>query len=504
MPVINGVYLKDFPALPASVADANIIPIAESGNEVAYRTTVGGIVTNARVIGKVLTGLSVTGGAVVATDTILEAFGKVQNQINEKQNAITLTTTGTSGAATLVGSTLNIPNYADGGLLSLSAIGSSPNANGGTIAGTVLNLEPASASFGGVVTTGTQTFAGNKTFTGTISGTSANFSASATNPLATTNTGGRELFNLNTTLDGGFFTFRSSGTARGYIGNGAGIISGASESSFGIRSESDLVLLSGGANIRATITSNGNVLVGTTTDEGYKLDVNGTGYFSGNLQINNGSATYLYGQTTSSFVRLDNSIGAQIGYSNYSVIVDSEGVKSVTNGSERMRITSGGDVLVGTTSTDVNTAGGQIRAIGLGIFVRSAGSCLQLNRLTNDGTIASFRTSDIERGSISIVGTTTNYNTSSDYRLKEDLKDFNSLAIIEKIKIYDFKWKDSDKRAIGVMAHELQDILPYAVFGEKDAVNENNNAQMQGVDYSKIVPILVKAIQELNQKLESK
>jgi hypothetical protein len=111
MPVINGVYLKDFTALPGSVADANIIPIAISGDNIAYRTTVSGIVTDARVTSKLLTGLSITGSAILATDTILQAFGKVQNQLNGKQGTITLTTTGSSGAATLIGSTLNIPNY---------------------------------------------------------------------------------------------------------------------------------------------------------------------------------------------------------------------------------------------------------------------------------------------------------------------------------------------------------------------------------------------------------
>jgi hypothetical protein len=61
----------------------------------------------------------------------------------------------------LVSNTLNIPNYADGGVLSLSAIGGTANANAATITGTVLNLQPADASFGGVVTTGAQTFAGS-------------------------------------------------------------------------------------------------------------------------------------------------------------------------------------------------------------------------------------------------------------------------------------------------------------------------------------------------------
>ena len=111
MPVINGVYLKDFTALPGAVADANIIPIAITGNQIAYRTTVAGIVTDARVTSKLLTGLSVTGGAISATDSILTAFGKVQSQINGKQGTVTLTTTGTSGAATFVSNTLNIPNY---------------------------------------------------------------------------------------------------------------------------------------------------------------------------------------------------------------------------------------------------------------------------------------------------------------------------------------------------------------------------------------------------------
>ena len=91
MPVINGVYLKDFPALPSSVADANIIPIAISGNQIAYRTTVAGIVTDARVTSKLLTGLSVTGSTILATDTILQAFGKVQNQLNGKVSSVGLT-----------------------------------------------------------------------------------------------------------------------------------------------------------------------------------------------------------------------------------------------------------------------------------------------------------------------------------------------------------------------------------------------------------------------------
>jgi hypothetical protein len=217
MPVINGVYLKDFTALPGAVADADIIPIAITGDNVAYRTTVAGIVTDARITAKLLTGLSVTGGAVIAADTILEAFGKVQNQINNKQDTITLTTTGTSGAATFVSNTLNIPNYADGGVLSLSAIGGTANANAATITGTVLNLQPADASFGGVVTTGTQTFAGDKTFTDVIKPNASTglviFSNLVTTNLiyqAFQNTGGQMKFGISSSAGSAIFSNESA------------------------------------------------------------------------------------------------------------------------------------------------------------------------------------------------------------------------------------------------------------------------------------------------------
>jgi len=84
----------------------------------------------------------------------------------------------------------------------------------------------------------------------------------------------------------------------------------------------------------------------------------------------------------------------------------------------------------------------------------------------------------------------------SDYRLKEDLNSFNGLDLISKINVYDYKWKDQDKRSFGVMAHELQEVIPQAAFGEKDGLT------MQGVDYSTLVPILIKSIQEQQTQIE--
>ena len=91
--------------------------------------------------------------------------------------------------------------------------------------------------------------------------------------------------------------------------------------------------------------------------------------------------------------------------------------------------------------------------------------------------------------------TAVNYNTGSDYRLKEDYKDFNALDLTSKIKVYDFKWKNVNDRSYGVIAHELNEIVPSVVSGDKDG------EEMQSVDYSKLVPVLIKSIQELEARL---
>lgn len=116
-----------------------------------------------------------------------------------------------------------------------------------------------------------------------------------------------------------------------------------------------------------------------------------------------------------------------------------------------------------------------------------------------EAKILSIRTDDNSIRAVAAMHATA-FNTTSDYRLKEDFKTFNGLDLIDNINVYDFKWKDKDgitgKRSYGVKAHELKDVLDYAVYGEKDG------EEMQGVDYSKLVPLLVKSIQELKAEIE--
>jgi hypothetical protein len=172
----------------------------------------------------------------------------------------------------------------------------------------------------------------------------------------------------------------------------------------------------------------------------------------------------------------------------------SDNLLFVTGTTERMRITSGGEFGFGTSSDTVINGSVYIKAVD------AANTVIKVGHKTGSVSGADFIAfyyNNVQIGGVAQNGTTAvSFNTTSDYRLKEDLKDFAGLDIVSKIPVYDYKWKADKSRSYGVMAHELQDVLPDAVTGEKDA------EEMQGVDYSKIVPLLVKSIQELKAKVE--
>ena len=161
---------------------------------------------------------------------------------------------------------------------------------------------------------------------------------------------------------------------------------------------------------------------------------------------------------------------------------------STAGGSERMRITSTGNLELSNPS---------VGNAGIRIYGTIDAGIIYMYRPVNSGTnVMRFYVGTTLVGNINTTNTAATYNSASDYRLKEDLQDFNGLDKVSKIPVYDFKWKTDESRSYGVMAHELQEVLPDAVSGDKDA------EEMQGVDYSKIVPILVKAIQELKAEIE--
>ena len=98
------------------------------------------------------------------------------------------------------------------------------------------------------------------------------------------------------------------------------------------------------------------------------------------------------------------------------------------------------------------------------------------------------------------------FNQGSDYRLKDELNyDFDATSLVKKIKPVQFKWKaDADAGTdTGFIAHELQEIHPFAVSGEKDALRGDGEIAPQGVDPSKLVGLLTKALQEALVRIDA-
>ena len=167
---------------------------------------------------------------------------------------------------------------------------------------------------------------------------------------------------------------------------------------------------------------------------------------------------------------------------------------------ERMRISNSGVVMIGLTSTG-NTDGSFFRQDGRASFLPtslSGGSAVEIARGSN-GTAINFQqiNGNVDVGSISVTGTATAYNTSSDARLKDNIEDADdSGETIDAIKVRQYDWKSTGKHQNhGMIAQELQKIVPEAVSG--DAESED----MMGIDYSKLVPMLVKEIQSLRQRV---
>jgi len=106
-------------------------------------------------------------------------------------------------------------------------------------------------------------------------------------------------------------------------------------------------------------------------------------------------------------------------------------------------------------------------------------------------------------GAITTNGSTTTYATSSDYRLKENVvTDWNATSRLKQLKPSRFNFKaDKDTTVDGFLAHEVSSIVPEAVIGEKDAVDKDGNIEPQGIDQSKLVPLLVKTVQELEARI---
>jgi hypothetical protein len=181
---------------------------------------------------------------------------------------------------------------------------------------------------------------------------------------------------------------------------------------------------------------------------------------------------------------------------------------------ERGRWDATGNFLIGQKSYDpigARTNGiaiGPATVSGSGMHIRADSGGVRFGVNTSNGTNIGFYadngTTYIVGGTISTSVSGTTYGTSSDYRLKENVQPMlNGLATIAALRPVTYDWVLDKSAGEGFIAHELQAVIPFAVYGDKDATNEDGSLKPQQVDYSKIVVRLVAAIQELKAEFDA-
>lgn len=246
---------------------------------------------------------------------------------------------------------------------------------------------------------------------------------------------------------------------------------------------------------RLRIASNGNVGIGTSSpsaDTTYKwLNIVGPSTSGGGIVQLNTS---------------DSAVGINMFCNNLAGYVGTSTAHPLLfriNSSEAARIDSSGRMLVGTTSTWANAvfeAKTPASTWGISGYNINAGYGAFIARVdaTNSNMMAFYYGASTQVGIITTNGTNTTYGTSSDERLKENIVDAPSASsIIGSIKIRSFDWKSNGShQEFGVIAQELLPIAPEAVQVPSDPES------MMGVDYSKLVPALIKYVQEQQTQIE--
>ena len=277
--------------------------------------------------------------------------------------------------------------------------------------------------------------------------------------------------------------YYNTSTLAGIIGNGGGILTGANNSDFIIRSEADFVVATGGNNRRLTIASGGNVGIGITTPSA-KLDLGsnfGTAGTINKISLYNTGTTPTYG------------FGISAAQLDYVSVNDHVFYTGATLG-ERMRITSGGVTLFGgTTFTTITSA-------VLGATNPSFTGRNWSFGPNSSGDYVVYHNQGGGNTGVYLTYGGSSWTSNSDENIKDIIEIIpNALESIKDLRAVKFYWKgdESKKENLGLIAQDVQKSYPQLIDKQ---INDNN--EVLGVRYTEVIPILVKAIQEMNTKLD--
>ena len=377
-------------------------------------------------------------------------------------------------------------------------------AGGGDVSGPASATANAVALFDGttgkIIKDSTQTIAtANTASTVVARDASGNFSAGT---ITAALSGNASTATTATNVSGGTadvttLTTSSTVTLNGGTANGVAYLNGSKVLTTGSALTFDGTNLGiGTSSPVAPLDVNGTIVTRASGGEGGQVSFNNPDNASFGLTVDVSSAD------TARIFQTRNNSSLQIGQ----LAGTGGNVTFHTVASERARIDSSGNLLVGTTSfpgAGSATTGAAFGSASVSVQRSAATPCF-FGR-SNDGEIMALYSGTTQRGVVSISGATTTYGSVSDYRLKENITPLTGvLSKVMALKPSAFNFKEFPNQQVnGFIAHEVAEVEPIAVTGEKDGVGEDNKPIYQSVDPAKLVPILTAAIQEQQTIIES-
>ena len=310
-------------------------------------------------------------------------------------------------------------------------------------------------------------------------------------------------------------TLRLNGSTSGYVEIDAPAVAG----------DNTLALPSTPNGSLVALDSSGRLLVGTSTGDGsvnkFQVTGNTSGNSGGNISLSRGSIPTsnqtlglidfgdgngdVYAEIKT---QCDGAAAAGDAPGRLVFSTTADGASSPT---ERMRISSDGRIRMGGFTGELGSNAAfslgvqnNTKAAGFYTTASSGYSAITVGRGNNGAVIETYYgTSQV--GSVTVTSTTTAFNTTSDYRLKENVTPVpDGIARLQQLKPSRFNFiADPDNTVDGFLAHEVQTVVPEAITGEKDEVDADGNPVYQVIDQSKLVPLLTAALQEALAKIET-